>query len=159
MPVSQLPLLQKALARLQDSARWRVSAWKPIAWRPICSICSFTAATEFGTHDRIYLPGDWMRSAGVAPEDLAAPKAGPGLRAVLDRMLDRIEPIFSDAFLTARSIAEPDLRQTAITEIAERRRLARRLRRSDPLTGAMGLTALDRAVVWLQLRFRRREPT
>ena len=115
--------------------------------------------TEFGTHDRTYLPGEWMRSAGVAPEDLAAPKAGPGLRAVFDRMLDRIEPIISDAFLTARSIAEPDLRQTAITEIAERRRLARRLRRSDPLTGAVGLTALDRAVVWLQLRFRRREPT
>ena len=111
---------------------------------------------EFRTHDRVYLPGDWMRAAGLAPEDLSAPKSGPGLRAVLDRLLDRIDPIMADAFDAAGSISDADLRQAAAAEIAERRRLARRLGRRDPLAGPVVLTALDRAAVWLQLRRHRR---
>ena len=114
--------------------------------------------SECVTHDRVYLPGDWMRSTGVAEEDLAAPRAGPRLRAVLDLMLDRMDPIFSDAFAAARSIPEPDLRRAATIEIAERRRLARRLRRADPLARTVKLTALDRAVIRFQTRFLRRGP-
>ena len=111
---------------------------------------------EYRTHDRIYLPGDWLRSAKVAPEDLAKRKARPGLRSVLDRLLDRIDPMMADAFAAACAIADADLRQAAMEEIAERRRLARRLRRRDPLAGPVGLTALDRAMVWFQLRRQRR---
>ena len=112
---------------------------------------------EFRTHDRIYLPGDWLRAAGVAPEDLAAARIGDGLRAVLDRLLDRIEPTMAGAFDAAGAIADAELRQAAAAEIAERWRLARRLRRRDPLTGPVELTVLDRAAVWLQLwRHRRR---
>ena len=112
---------------------------------------------EFRTHDRIYLPGDWLRSAKVAPEDLAMRKIRPGLRSVLDRLLDRIDPMMADAFAVARAIADADLRQAAMEEIAERRRLARRLRRRDPLAGPVGLTALDRAMVRFQL-WRYRKP-
>ncbi len=114
--------------------------------------------SEVATHERVYLPGDWMRSEGVEAGDLAAPKAGPGLRAVLDRMLDRMDPIFSDAFAAARTISEADLRRATTIEIAERRRLARRMRRSDPLAGTVGLTVFDRAAVWFQTRFPGRGP-
>ena len=106
---------------------------------------------EFRAHDRIYLPGDWLRAAGVAPEDLAAARAGPGLREVLGQLVERIEPTMADAFAAARAIADPALRRTSLREIAERRRLARRLGRSDPLAGPPALTRLDRAAVWLQL--------
>ena len=111
---------------------------------------------DYRTHDRIYLPGDWLRSAGVASEELAAGRSGVGLRSVLDRMLDRIDPTMADGLPAAGSIADPGLRQAALTEIAERRRLSRRLRRRDPLAGPVGLTGLDRLVVRLQLRRHRR---
>ena len=108
--------------------------------------------SEVAAHDRVYLPGDWIRLEGVADGDLSASKTGPGLRAVLDRMLDRMDRIFSDAFIAARTISEADLRRAATIEIAERRRLARRLRRADPLAGRVDLTALDRVAVWFQTR-------
>lgn len=112
---------------------------------------------EFRAHDRIYLPGDWLRSAEVAPEDLAGRKAGRGLRSVLDRLLDRIEPAMADAFAAAGAIADPPLREAATTEIAERSRLARRLRRRDPLAGPVALTALDRWAVRFRLRRQRKQ--
>lgn len=111
---------------------------------------------EFAVHGRIYLPGDWMRQAGVAPEDLAAPNAAPGRRETVDRMLDRIEPTLEAAFPVARSIPDSRLRLATTAEIAERRRLARRLRKSDPMADTVSLTALDRIAAWLQTRLGRR---
>ena len=64
--------------------------------------------SEAAAHDRVYFPGDWMRSAGVSDGDFAARKTGPGVRAVLDRMLDRMDPVFSDAFAAARSIPDAE---------------------------------------------------
>ena len=40
--------------------------------------------------DRVYLPQDWMAEAGVGVDALAAPRASPGLRRVLDRTLAAI---------------------------------------------------------------------
>ena len=111
---------------------------------------------EFAAHGRIYLPGDWMRQAGVVPEDLAAPNAASGRRETVDRMLDRIEPTLEAAFPVARSIPDPRLRLATTAEIAERRRLARRLRKADPIAGTVSLTALDRIAVWLRTRLGRR---
>ena len=111
---------------------------------------------EFAAHGRIYLPGDWMRQAGVVPGDLAAGNAASGLRQTVDRMLDRIEPTLEDAFPVARSIPDPRLRLATTAEIAERRRLARRLRKADPLADTVSLTALDRIAVWLRIRLGRR---
>ena len=111
---------------------------------------------EFRIHDRIFLPGDWLRAAEVATEDLGQRRTRRGLRSVLIRLLDRIDPMMADALDAAGSIADPGLRQAAAVEIAERRRLARRLRRRDPLAGPIRLTALDRAAIWLQLRRHRR---
>lgn len=113
---------------------------------------------EFAAHGRVYLPGDWMRSAGVAPGNLGSPTAASGLRDVIDRMLDRIEPTLEGALPVARSIPDPRLRLAATTEIAERRRLARRLRKADPTVDTVSLTALDRIAVWLQTRLPRRGP-
>ena len=111
---------------------------------------------EFAAHGRIYLPGDWMRQAGVVPEDLAAPNAASGRRETVDRMLDRIEPTLEAAFPVARSIPDSRLRLATTAEIAERRRLARRLRKADPMADTVSLTALDRIAVWLQTRLGRR---
>ena len=110
----------------------------------------------FRSHDRIYLPGDWLRSAEVAPEEFAGRSAGRGLRSVLVRLVDRIDPMMADGFAAAGAIADPVLRETAMTEIAERSRLARRLRRRDPLAGPVGLTALDRWAVRFRVRRQRK---
>ena len=113
---------------------------------------------EYRAHDRIYLPGDWLRAAGVEPEDLSAAGAGPGLRGVFARLLERIEPAMADAFAAARGIADPALRRAAMREIAERRRLARRLGRGGPLAGPAAPTRLDRLAVWLRLALAGRKP-
>ncbi len=114
--------------------------------------------TEYSTHDRIFLPGDWMRAAGVAPEALAAPRSAHGLRDVFRKMLDRIEPALKNAYAAARGIGENDLRVAILTGIAERRRLARRLRRADPLARLVRLTALDRTAVAFRILFDGRRP-
>ncbi|MDE0057527.1 MAG: squalene/phytoene synthase family protein [Defluviicoccus sp.] len=110
----------------------------------------------FRSHDRIYLPGDWLRAAEVAPEDLAKRSARRGLQSVLVRLLDRVDPMMADGFAAAGAISDPALREVAMTEIAERSRLARRLRRRDPLAGPIGLTALDRWAVRFRVRFQRK---
>lgn len=83
--------------------------------------------------DRVYLPLEWMEEAGATVAELAAARASPGLRAVLDRTLDGVDALLVDArelpgLLYSRRLA---MESSVIVRIAER--LAALLRQRDPV--------------------------
>ena len=93
--------------------------------------------------DRVYLPDDWLREAGVTPDDLDAEAANDGLRKVFDQCLDGVDRLLARARtlpgrLKSRRLA---LESAAIIRIAEK--LAGKLRREDPLAGRVSLTKLQ----------------
>ncbi len=90
--------------------------------------------------DRVYLPGDWLRAAGVKAEDLDAEAANHGLRKVIDQCLDGVDGLLARARtlpgrLKSRRLA---LESASIIRIAEK--LAGKLRREDPVAGRVSLT-------------------
>ncbi len=93
--------------------------------------------------DRCYLPQDMLAEAGVDTAALTASAASPGLRRVLDRLLDRTDALNrTGAGLPAR-VRDRRLRiETAvIANLAGR--LAGRLRREDPLARRVKLRRGD----------------
>ncbi len=90
--------------------------------------------------DRVYIPLDWMEAEGVGVGDLARDGVSPGLRRVLDRMLDAVDWLLvmaSPLPSTTRSLGLA-LEGAVTLEIA--RRLSARLRRKDPLSGRVALS-------------------
>jgi len=88
---------------------------------------------DYLTLDRVYLPGDWMAAEGMGVQELAADRASPAVRRVLDRCLDATEHLMEEAWrlpagLKSRRLA---MESAAILNIAER--LILELRRRDPL--------------------------
>lgn len=93
--------------------------------------------------DRSYLPETWLAEAGVSNDDLRKPSLTPGLRRVLDRLLDDVDHQLAlaqrlPAALTSRRLA---MESAVIYRLA--RRLAERLRKSDPLATRVALTKWD----------------
>jgi hydroxysqualene synthase len=99
--------------------------------------------------DRVYLPEADLAACGSPVEDLAAAHASPGLRCVIDRLLDRTEALIDSARRLPVVVQSPGLRREtgAIVTLAER--LARRLRRGDPLAARVKLSRGDFAVALL----------
>jgi phytoene/squalene synthetase len=96
--------------------------------------------------NRVYLPLAWIEAEGAAVTELGAGAASPALRRVLDRVLDRIDELLLQARPLGTAIADRRLRfQTEVT-LAVARRLARALRRRDPLATRVRLSALDYAL-------------
>lgn len=83
--------------------------------------------------DRVYLPLDGFAAAGIGVEALDRPAASPALRQVLDRALDGTDALLRVAGGLPRALRRRRLaaESAVILEIA--RRLARELRRRDPL--------------------------
>ena len=105
--------------------------------------------SDFRTLDRIYLPADWMAEAGVAPADLAQKAATPGLLRVLDRVIDGTDAMIEEASGLPGRIGNPRLAGEVRAVLGCARRLARRLRGSDPLAGRVGLSRADFALAGL----------
>lgn len=95
---------------------------------------------------RLYIPQDWLSEAGVAPDALLAPQATPAVRRVLDRVLDGVDRLHRTAAPLPRLVADRGLRMQAIAVLALSRRLARRLRRRDPLAARVGVSQLEKAL-------------
>lgn len=83
--------------------------------------------------DRVYVPGTWLAEAGSAVEDLGASACTPGLRGVLDRMLDATAELLAVARALPRGLVSRRLAMESGAIIAIADRLADRLRRGDPL--------------------------
>ena len=93
--------------------------------------------------DRVYLPHDWLKSAGIDERVLMRAFSTPGLRRVLNNCLDEVE----DLLLTARLLPERLSSRALAMESAVILRLAQRLsvllRARDPLAGRVALGRLD----------------
>lgn len=93
--------------------------------------------------DRSYLPQDLLARHGAAVEDVLLPAATPGLRAVFDALLDRCDALNDEAAALPRLVRDPRLRLETAVIVALSRRLARHLRRADPVAGRVKLGRID----------------
>ncbi|TPW36127.1 squalene synthase HpnC [Oecophyllibacter saccharovorans] len=104
--------------------------------------------------NRCYVPQLWLEQEGVKTEDLALGCSKPGVRRVMNRMLDHVEELNRQARRLPGLIADRRLRLEAAVVVALCCRLTARLRRQDPLAERVALSRGDglRALAWA-LRF------
>jgi hypothetical protein len=89
------------------------------------------------------VPLSWLEEAGLTPRALLADKATPALRAVLDRVLDRVDELNRHAAALPGMVANRGLRMESAVIVAVARKLARKLRRRDPIAGRVALSKLQ----------------
>ncbi len=94
---------------------------------------------DYRALDRVYLPGDWMTAEGARVDMLAAGRAAPALRRVLDRCLDATDGLLARAGPLPDGIADLRFAMEAGAILAIARKLAAELRRRDPLAGRVVL--------------------
>ncbi|MBN8891769.1 MAG: squalene synthase HpnC [Rhodospirillales bacterium 70-18] len=100
-------------------------------------------ARDLAGLDRCYLPDDLLARHGAGIEDLRRPAASPGLRAVLDAVLDECDRLIAAGAALPGQVRGRRLRMEVAVILALARRLAARLRRADPLAGRVKLTRPD----------------
>jgi farnesyl-diphosphate farnesyltransferase len=98
---------------------------------------------DYRNLDRVYLPEDDLAACGSSIADLTKPRATPGLRRVVDRLLDGTDTLIAKARGLPGSVAATGLRRETAVIVTLAEKLARRLRRGDPVAGRVALTALD----------------
>jgi farnesyl-diphosphate farnesyltransferase len=118
-------------------------------------------ADDYRDLDRVYLPLDLMGEAGIKVEDLRSPASSPGLRHVIDRLLDLTDILIAKAGELPGGVAARGLRWESAMIVDLARRLSRRLRRGDPLAARVALSKGDftAALVTGVLRGRRPRST
>ena len=127
------------------------------AWPASDALCSALqvlnhlqdCAADYRALDRVYLPLDDLAAAGIGVAALAATTAGPGLRRVLDALLERTEGLIAIARGLPPRVAASGLRCECAVIVGLAARLARRLRRGDPLATRVKLAKSDFAAAFL----------
>jgi squalene synthase HpnC len=104
---------------------------------------------DYRALDRVYLPLDDLGAAGCTVEALEAPAASPGLRRVIDTVLDRTEALIATAGGLPPRVAARGLRWESAVIVGLAARLARRLRHGDPLASRVKLGKNDFAAAFL----------
>ena len=112
---------------------------------------------DYRALDRVYLPLADLGAAGCGVEILTAPATSPGLRRVLDTMLDRTERLIVDARGLPPLVVARGLRWESGVIVGLAARLARRLRRGDPLATRVALAKSDVAAAFLSGILARRQ--
>jgi hydroxysqualene synthase len=115
-------------------------------------------ADDYRNLDRVYLPLDLMGEAGITVTALTAAVCSPGLRQVIDRLLELTDGLTAVAENLPGHVRSRGLRWESATIVDLARRLARRLRRGDPLAARVALSKGDFAAALLTgiIRGRRR---
>ena len=98
---------------------------------------------DYHALDRVYLPQRDLAECGSAVADLDRPSASPGLRRVLDRLLDGTDGLIEQARRLPRAVQSPGLRRETAIIVTLAERLARRLHRGDPVAMRVKLTRGD----------------
>jgi len=121
------------------------------AWAASDALCSALqvlnhlqdCVDDYRRLDRVYLPLEELAAAGTGVEALAAGASNPGLRRVLDRLLDRTAQLVDEACGLPPLVASRGLRweSAVIAELAGR--LLRRLRDGDPVATRVALRKSD----------------
>ena len=131
----------------EDRALWR-------AGDALCAVLQVLnhlqdCQKDYRQMDRVYLPLDLLGAEGLDVDVLTAERTAPGLRRVLDTLLDRCDSLLTMA--RERPITPRSRRLAAemgvITRLAAR--LSARLRRQDPLAGRVTLSKADFAAAAL----------
>jgi farnesyl-diphosphate farnesyltransferase len=126
-------------------------------WPPSDALCSALqvlnhlqdCAADYRNLDRVYLPLDDLAAAGCTVEALAARSASAGMRKVIDSLLDRTEELIAMARRLPPRVKARGLRWESAVIVALAARLARRLRRGDPLAMRVKLSKNDFAAAFL----------
>ena len=92
---------------------------------------------------RIYLPQDMMAAFGVSDAMLGAPQMSAPLRALVNAMLDRAQPLLAQARDLPPSIASCGLRMQAAWVVRIAARLTQKLYAQDALAGRVKLTRTE----------------
>lgn len=131
----------------EDEARWPASD-------AICSALQIInhlqdCADDYRTIDRVYIPADRLAAHGVAIEALAAPRATPGLRALLVELAERTRTLLREGRTLAGDVRDRRLRLEIQVTYALAEAHIDRLLTMDPLAERaklprwrMGLVAL-----------------
>jgi len=98
---------------------------------------------DLKTLDRSYLPADMLEQAGARVEDVLTQAASPSLRQVFDGLLDRVDALNAVGRLLPGCVRDRRLRMETAVIARLSLRLARRLRRADPIAGRVKLTKVD----------------
>ena len=96
--------------------------------------------------DRCYVPDDFLAEAGLTQAALLAPAATPALAHVFGRVLDGVDALNREASRLPGLIRDRRMRLEAALIVGLAHRLARRLRREDPLAARVKLRRQDIAV-------------
>ncbi len=125
----------------EDRATWAVSD-------PLCNALQVLNHLQDCRDDylalgRVYLPEPWLAAAGIGADALAAERAGAGLRAVLDRMLDGVDGLMAEARLLPGAVRSRRLAMETAVIVRLAGRLTALLRDGDPLARRVALTRRD----------------
>ncbi len=93
--------------------------------------------------DRVYIIGDWMAREGVTIDDIDANAVTPGLRRVMDQMLDGCETLMVEARALAPVLKSRHLAMESAVIVNLADRLITLLRKGDPLATRVALTKFD----------------
>lgn len=126
-------------------------------WIPSDALCSALqvlnhlqdCAEDYRRLDRVYLPEPWLVAEGARVEDLRGASSSPGLRRVIDRLLDDTDKLIATARALPAAVKSPGLSRECAAIVALATRLAARLRRGDPLAMRVKLSPVDFALATL----------
>lgn len=100
-------------------------------------------AADYRALNRVYLPEQDLAYCASRIEDLTLPRSSPALRRVIDRLLDSTDKLIATARGLPASVRSPGLRRETGMIVSLAERLARRLRRGDPVAQRVALTGGD----------------
>jgi squalene synthase HpnC len=90
-------------------------------------------ADDYRILDRVYIPEPWLAEEGLGVEVLDRPASPPGLRRVVDRLLDETEALLRYAKPFAQKVEDGRLALEIAAIQALAQGLTAKLRRDDPL--------------------------
>ncbi len=102
-------------------------------------------ADDLAGLDRCYIPVPWLAEAGLGVAVLRCVHSPPGLRRVLDRLLDKVDDLNRQAAVLPSLVSDRRMRLEASVIVGLSHRLSSRLRREDPLASRVKLRPLDMA--------------
>ena len=120
-------------------------------WTPSDALCTSLqilnhlqdCKDDYAKLTRLYVPLDWLEEAGLTPRALLGERAAPELRKVLDRVLDRVDELNRRAAELPGKVVNRGLRMESAVIVAVAHKLARKLRRRDPIAGRVALSKLQ----------------
>ena len=100
-------------------------------------------ARDLDELDRCYLPQDMLATAGITTDAVRAPQSCPRFRLVLDQVLSATDALNATGAALPSHVRDRRLRLETAVISGLSRRLARRLRREDPLARRVKLRRVD----------------